>query len=116
MKPEELERWLASDDAIVPSSGFVASVMDAVRSDAQTPAIPFPWRRMLPGLVALAIVVLVTAVSLAAPGAVPSSASLGPAVELAGALVRPERGWLVLTVLATAAPLLVFWRVTRDWH
>jgi cell division protein FtsX len=36
---------------IAPSSGFVNSVMDAVRSDAAgPPPIPFPWKYALPGL------------------------------------------------------------------
>ena len=36
---------------IVPSSGFTASVMDAIAREATAPPpIPFPWKRALPGL------------------------------------------------------------------
>jgi hypothetical protein len=54
MTNDELDRILSSkDDDILPSSGLVASVMEAVRSEAATPPpIAFPWKRALPGLAA----------------------------------------------------------------
>ena len=46
----EIDRILATEDALVPSSGFLASVMERVREEAAAPApIPFPWKRALPG-------------------------------------------------------------------
>ena len=49
---DEIDRALAREDDILPSSGFAASVMDAVRREAAAPPpIPFPWKRALPGLV-----------------------------------------------------------------
>lgn len=55
----EIDRILSSkDDTILPSSGMVASVVEAIRSEASTPApIPFPWKGALPGLVALCVAV-----------------------------------------------------------
>ncbi|HEX7286459.1 MAG TPA: hypothetical protein VF532_09765 [Candidatus Angelobacter sp.] len=51
MQDDELKRILQEEE-ILPSSGFTASVMDAVRREAQAPApIPFPWARALPGMV-----------------------------------------------------------------
>ena len=48
----EINRILSRKDEILPSSGFAASVMDAVRREAAAPPpIPFPWKRALPGLV-----------------------------------------------------------------
>ena len=48
----EIHRILSREDAILPSSGFAISVMDAVRREAAAPPpIPFPWKRALPGLV-----------------------------------------------------------------
>ncbi len=59
MTHDQLDRILSSNDDLVPSSGFVNSVMEAVREDASTPApIPFPWRRALPGVIAAATTVL----------------------------------------------------------
>jgi hypothetical protein len=61
---EEMDRVLAGDDGIVPSSGFASSVMKALRRDAEAPPpIPFPWKRALPGLIvclAAAVVLLFT--------------------------------------------------------
>jgi hypothetical protein len=64
MNNDELDRILAKRDDIQPSSGFAASVMEAVREEAAAPPpIPFPWKRALPVLVfaALALVVVVAA-------------------------------------------------------
>ena len=54
MTNNDLDRILSSkDDDILPSSGLMTSVMEAIRSDAATPPpIPFPWKRALPGLAA----------------------------------------------------------------
>lgn len=61
MTEQEIDGTLGGpEDAILPSSGFFEAVMSRVESEAAAPpAIPFPWRRALPGLV-------VTAVALAA--------------------------------------------------
>jgi hypothetical protein len=46
-----IDRILSSDGELVPSSGFLASVMDRVREEAAAPPpIPFPWKRALPGM------------------------------------------------------------------
>jgi len=58
MKPEELERALANESDIVPSSGFVAAVMDAVVAEATAPPLPFPWKRTWPFAAGLAILLL----------------------------------------------------------
>jgi hypothetical protein len=51
-----MNRILSREDEILPSSGFAASVMDAVRREAAAPPpIPFPWKRALPGLVVAAL-------------------------------------------------------------
>lgn len=69
MKNDELDRILVEQEGIQPSSGFAASVMEAVREEAAAPPpIPFPWKRALPVLVfaalALVVVVAVGAVSI----------------------------------------------------
>lgn len=49
MNNDELDRILSKRDDIQPSSGFAASVMEAVRNEASAPPpIPFPWKRALP--------------------------------------------------------------------
>lgn len=48
---DEFDR-IMSEEEILPSSGFAASVMEAVRREvAAPPPIPFPWKRALPGAV-----------------------------------------------------------------
>jgi hypothetical protein len=57
MRDSEIDRILAEEDTILPSSGFADSVMEAVRREAQAPApIQFPWKRALPGLAAGALI------------------------------------------------------------
>lgn len=48
-----IEDVLATEDALVPSSGFAGSVMERVHAEAARTHKPigFPWRRFLPGLV-----------------------------------------------------------------
>ena len=54
MTPEELDRILASEEPLVPSSGFAAAVMEQVHEAAAAPPpLPFPWRRFLLGLSAV---------------------------------------------------------------
>jgi hypothetical protein len=50
-EPDPIHRILASDETILPSSGFLASVMEQVEEESRVPApIPFPWKRAVPGL------------------------------------------------------------------
>jgi hypothetical protein len=51
MKQENLDRILAGEEQLTPSSGFVASVMERVRTEAASPQpIPFPWKRIAPAI------------------------------------------------------------------
>ncbi len=51
MTPDDLDRILAAEEPLVPSSGFAAAVMEQVHEVASTPPpLPFPWRRFLPAL------------------------------------------------------------------
>ena len=60
MEHDDLDLLLSREEDLVPSSGFVAEVMDAVQREASTPPqIPFPWKRALAGL-AGSILALVT--------------------------------------------------------
>lgn len=45
----ELDRILAAEEELIPSSGFLGSVMEQVRQEAALPPpIPFPWRWAVP--------------------------------------------------------------------
>ena len=86
MEREKLDRILADEEELVPSSGFLASVMERVETEAVAPApIPFPWKRMIPGFV-LALSVLVWA-----------AVEMAQSLHLGGGLALP------MTHLPTAA-------------
>jgi hypothetical protein len=52
MDEPELDRMLGSEEPLVPSSGFAARVMEAVRETTVTaPPLPFPWGRFAAGVV-----------------------------------------------------------------
>jgi len=76
------------DDAILPSSGFAASVMAAVQRESAAPAaLVFPWKRALPGLiVAVAVLALLLGVLVSAAvrafHTAPRAAASIPAVSL----------------------------------
>src|SRR5271170_2739128 len=54
---DSVDAILASEEAIIPSSGFVAAVMERVQEESRAPApIPFPWKRAIPGFVLVAAV------------------------------------------------------------
>jgi hypothetical protein len=109
--PGTLDQILASEEAIVPSSGFALSVMDAIRSESTEPApIPFPWPRLLPGaVIALALLVWIswsivgelatwlhsTNFNLALTGSI----ALTPQIAIAG--------WLLLALASALIPLLM---------
>lgn len=53
---KEVDRILSREEEITPSSGFMASVMEAVRREAAVlPPIAFPWKRVLPWVVVSAV-------------------------------------------------------------
>ena len=57
MRHDELDRILSEENDLTPSSGFLESVMETVRSDASAPPpIPFPWKRAWPGVAAFAAI------------------------------------------------------------
>jgi hypothetical protein len=64
---DNLNRILASDQDVVPSSAFVGKLMAAVRREASTPEpISFPWWRVVPGF-AICAVALTALFVIAAP-------------------------------------------------
>jgi hypothetical protein len=115
MTRDALDRILSSEDQIVPSSGFAASVMEAVRREAATPPpIPFPWKRALPGFV-LGVIALATLLLVgfalrgpAAPAAAPSVYTLPQLLAAARlAVVKADgAGWAAVALLLTLASVI----------
>jgi hypothetical protein len=51
MIESEIDQILATEEELIPSSGFAASVMERVQQEAAAPPpIPFPWKRAIPGI------------------------------------------------------------------
>ena len=79
LRPEDLDRVLSRNQEILPSSGFVASVMEAVhREAAAPPPIPFPWKLALPLVPAVGAIVWLIVMALAHPAPTVVSVSLSP--------------------------------------
>ena len=84
----EIGNILATEEELMPSSGFVTSVMDRVRQEAALPApTPFPWVK--------AIVLILLACGICGWGAV-ELVHLGlPGLGLTG-LSQPGLSWLTI--------------------
>jgi hypothetical protein len=59
LSDDDIDRALSAEEPLLPSSGFAASVLDAVQREAALraplapePSIPFPWHIFLSGLAA----------------------------------------------------------------
>lgn len=107
-----LDRILAEEQQLVPSSGFLASVMERVQQEAAAPApIPFPWKRALPGIVFAAGVLgwggfELVRMGLATVNAVPLSAP-----HVSAALMQPleQTGWVAMALAVSLAS----WMLSR---
>jgi len=112
MTSERIDEILATEQELVPSSGFLASVMERVREEAAVPPpIPFPWKRFVPGMVVSAGVLgwgTVECIRFAAPAL--SQVKLA-APHLSATMTRPleQAGW----VMAAFAISLVSWMISR---
>ena len=102
MSHDEIDRILGEESTLTPSSGFSASVMDAVRREATTPApLPFPWHRVAPGL-AICLLAIVAAAIAALPAPGGAEAEWAPlASRLEGTLLAQSTLWLAGTLLGS---------------
>lgn len=97
----EIDRILATEDELIPSSGFLSAVMERVREEAAAPApIPFPWKRAIPGIL-FAIAVLGWGAFELMRAALPAVRTISlPSPHLSVALARPleDAGWVALAL------------------
>ncbi|MGA7560561.1 MAG: hypothetical protein WCF61_18980 [Terriglobales bacterium] len=126
---DEMNRILFRQEEILPSSGFTASVMDAVRREAAAPPpIPFPWKRALPVMVAGGFVLVMVFVTLvvAIAQVIKSSATaqfstslpsmLTPILGLQGLQgnLGNAAGWSVLALLVAFISVKLSMRLAAD--
>jgi hypothetical protein len=117
MRHDDFDRMLSGEEDIVPSSGFVTSVMDAVRREAATPPpIPFPWKWALPGLAAWTLVLVSFLIAVFVQF---DRGSVGPSVPVASpAMViilegakNIGVGWIALALLTAWASVTLSMRI-----
>lgn len=120
----EIDRAFASGrDGLLPSSGFAASVMAAIAHDAAAPApIPFPWKRALPGAIAVVVVLSLLVAVLISMAVSAPAASVAPvqadALDSAALLpfLHSTQGtnivvWTAVTIAAFIVSLVFFRRL-----
>ena len=120
MEHDEMERLLADRETIVPSSGFVAAVMDVVQREAsRPPAIPFPWKQAIPGIVGLGVAILAIVATLAAGAISPAPSASGSTLlaQFAGSFGRQEIAWTIFALTVGILPAFLSVRVIygRQW-
>jgi hypothetical protein len=112
MTNERIDEILATEQELVPSSGFLASVMERVREEAAAPPpIPFPWKRFVPGMFVAAGVLGWGAVELVRfVGPRLNEVKLAPP-HITPAMIQPleQAGWAV----AALAVSVVSWMISR---
>jgi hypothetical protein len=110
----ELDRILATEEELIPSSGFMASVMERVQEEAAVPPpIPFPWKRFIPGIVLITGVFGWGAVELVRLG-LPMVRSLSltvPRISTANVHSAESAGWVVLALALSLASWLLSCRL-----
>jgi hypothetical protein len=112
MKLTEIDRILAVEEPLIPTSGFLASVMESVREEAAAPQpIPFPWTRFIPGILVATGVLGWGAFKMLRQG-LPEirSVSLAPP-HLPAAAIQPveQAGWVALALGVS----LLSWLLSR---
>jgi hypothetical protein len=106
----EIEAILAGEAELVPTSGFLASVMESVQQEASAPPpIPFPWSRALPGFLLAAALSGWALLDLTRRGLPVVTAPTFVAPHLPAALVAPieSAGWVALALGISLASWLL---------
>ncbi|MGA2170704.1 MAG: hypothetical protein ABSG62_21145 [Terracidiphilus sp.] len=112
MEMSKIDEILATEEELVPSSGFLAAVMESVREEAEMPApIPFPWKQAVPGFLLAAGVFGWGAVELVRLGVPAMKGVSFAAPHLPAAMVQPmeQVGWVALALGAS----LLSWLLSR---
>ena len=110
MELSRIDSILATEEELVPSSGFLAAVMERVEDEARMPApIPFPWKRAVPGFVLIAAVFGWGAVELARVAVPTMKAQPLTVPHVSFAMTQPieQAGWVALALGISLASWLL---------
>ena len=116
MDLSRMDEILATEEELVPSSGFLTAVMERVQEEAAAPApIPFPWKRALPGFVLAAGVFGWAGVELVRAAVPAMKEGLLVPPHFSPSVVQPMEhvGWVVLALGASLASWLLARMLTR---
>ncbi len=107
-----IDHILGMEEELIPSSGFIATVMERVGEEATAPPpIPFPWKRAVPGILLITGALGWGTVELARLG-LPAAGGIPLTLpHLSAALERPliDAGWVALALGAS----LLSWLLSR---
>ena len=105
LNPSKIDQILATEEELIPTSGFLASVMERVHDEAGMPApLPFPWKRAIPGIV--------LATGVFARQAIQASRTINVTqLQIPASVEQPleQAGWVALALAVS----LVSWLLSR---
>jgi hypothetical protein len=110
MNLSRIDEILATENELVPSSGFLSSVMEKVNEEAiAPPPIPFPWKRAMPGFVLAAGVFGWGGVELVRVVCAAMKGNLLTLPHMSLATFQPieQAGWVALALGASLASWLL---------
>jgi hypothetical protein len=113
---DAIDRILATEEEMIPSSGFVAAAMERVREEAAAPEpIPFPWRRAIPGILLTAGVLGWGAFEAVryAPAAVRELVLNPPQLSATAEQSLKGAGWVALALAAALCSWMLSVRLIR---
>lgn len=109
---EKMDNILAGEPDLVPSSGFLASVMERVTEEAAVPPpIPFPWKRAIPGIILVVAVLCWGGFELVRYMA--SGAPLASAIHISTPAHVPAHAGQVLWTVVACGVSLASWLLAR---
>ena len=106
MNADQLDAILVGDEEILPSSGFLAHVMEKVEEEAAAPPpIPFPWKQAIPGFILAGGVFGWGAVEMVRHAALEASAFALPKPYIGATSSEPmqQAGWVLVSLGVSAA-------------
>jgi hypothetical protein len=105
-EPSKIDQILVTEEELIPSSGFLASVMERVHDEARMPTpLPFPWKRAIPGIVLASGVFGWGAVEFARQAIQASRTTSLTQLQIPASVERPleQAGWVALALVISFA-------------
>jgi len=112
LNPSKIDQILATEEELIPTSGFLASVMERVHDEAGMPApLPFPWKRAIPGIVLASGVFGWGAIEFARQAIQASRTINVTQLQIPASVEQPleQAGWVALSLAVS----LVSWLLSR---